>query len=968
MGWSTHTGLALLAFLGRVHGQGYLGLTPSADTCGGDDNFSFLGCYTAPADGYFDFAPTAYDSDADLSTAVPGFDPGSITGATLTRITCARACRAYGYPIAALQNNECTCGSVLPALTTSAGCTVPCGGNADDVCGGALAVNFVVDPTFPDVSDLTDAVLADSYASLGCYSFGDFVAGEVIAVDDVDECFEGCAALGYPLLFADASSGGVACQCGASLPPGTYRVDVEGLADPEVCSLPCDGTGSCDTSDPEARCCGSTGYRALYINPELQGCFTPRIPGFLDSAADTTYECYTIPGSLLGPTLPPAGGPIPTDPFEALIRPEVIAVSGGRTYQIYGCFADPASVFTSGAFEVVATDIGSLGACAALCDAEGYEFFGVNNGFRCVCSDAIVTTAPFAELGLCNEPCELAPSQACGGTSVLDPILLYGTEAAAAGGGIYPLIQELPDLAPLYTCQAGGRPDPQPSGGTDILNGNLNGNVIGDGSQSGDGVIGDYSGNGVGIDLELRHSVEDSIQDSMVSNESFNTDEENNTLTASYSNENNAGAIQDSNITDTHRSGDDRDNDNRGSIQDSNVTDNQSAGNNRENDNAGAIVDSNVTDTSGSGDNRDNFDASDNSHSGNNINYNDNSGATQGNNITDVDSSYSGDNRDNGDDNSGNSGEIVSGTISNSYEEGDDNSGNAGTLVSDSVITDNTGAKLGNYYTFNLNSFNGHKIPAHPPHVGGADGSSPVIDGSDANDSNAGVRPPGFQPLPGLPTGFTPPPVEGGEGANSNIQPPAFQPPGFQPPGFQPPAFGQGGEGASANTGAGEASPPAGPPFGGRPPFPFRPPPPVNGEAPTDDVDAAAGAAVPAGRPPFQFRPPPPANGEAATEDDDAEAGAAAFPGGRPQPPFPAGRPGFARPQGGAAADGADADAAAPEPSLCLPDNYYAFPATTPAGACCTTKTVSYIAGETTLLPCEPTPPPMGLPRRSWFY
>jgi len=60
---------------------------------------------------------------------------------------------------------------------------------------------------------------------------------------------------------------------------------------------------------------------------------------------------------------------------------------------------------------------------------------------------------------------------------------------------------------------------------------------------------GDYSGNGVGIDLELRHSVEDSIQDSMVSNESFNTDEENNTLTASYSNENNAGAIQDSNIT-----------------------------------------------------------------------------------------------------------------------------------------------------------------------------------------------------------------------------------------------------------------------------------------------------------------------------------------------------------------------------------------------------------------------------------
>jgi len=104
---------------------------------------------------------------------------------------------------------------------------------------------------------------------------------------------------------------------------------------------------------------------------------------------------------------------------------------------------------------------------------------------RCVCSDAIVTTAPLAELGLCNEPCELAPSQACGGTSVLDPILLYGTEAAAAGGGIYPLIQELPDLAPLYTCQTGGRPDPQPSGGTDILNGNLNGNVIGNyGTQS----------------------------------------------------------------------------------------------------------------------------------------------------------------------------------------------------------------------------------------------------------------------------------------------------------------------------------------------------------------------------------------------------------------------------------------------------------------------------------------------------
>jgi hypothetical protein len=127
----------------------------------------------------------------------------------------------------------------------------------------------------------------------------------------------------------------------------------------------------------------------VYINTELQGCFTPLIPGFKRLLTDVLFECDATPGTLTGP--PKSLGQPHYDPSleiradVALIRQPSVSVPGGRTYYLYGCFGVLPLGLTP-VFNVLLSIVlpnispATLDGCAAACDSRGFDAFGMVNG------------------------------------------------------------------------------------------------------------------------------------------------------------------------------------------------------------------------------------------------------------------------------------------------------------------------------------------------------------------------------------------------------------------------------------------------------------------------------------------------------------------------------------------------------------------------------------------------------------
>jgi len=148
--------------------------------------------------------------------------------------------------------------------------------------------------------------------------------------------------------------------------------------------------GDCDVTSQ--RCCGANNVYPVYINTELQGCFTPLIPGFKRLITDLLFECDAIPDTLTGPptilALPhyPLGHQIRDD--TALIRRPVVSVPGGRTYYLNGCFGIPPLTggLLGGVFNLLTSLLlpnispATLGGCAAACNSRHFDAFGMVNG------------------------------------------------------------------------------------------------------------------------------------------------------------------------------------------------------------------------------------------------------------------------------------------------------------------------------------------------------------------------------------------------------------------------------------------------------------------------------------------------------------------------------------------------------------------------------------------------------------
>lgn len=165
------------------------------------------------------------------------------------------------------------------------------------------------------------------------------------------------------------------------------------------------GDGDCDVSLREAplggpqRCCGSDVHHPVYINPLLQGCFSPQIPGYKASVFERVFGCYDVDRRLLGPPQRP-GVALQTQAAgsrllnvggldrPALLRPPTVNSSLGVQYFLFGCYGAPPELpllsligdLVGGLVALADTVLGvdTLEECATAC--LGTPYFAMSDG------------------------------------------------------------------------------------------------------------------------------------------------------------------------------------------------------------------------------------------------------------------------------------------------------------------------------------------------------------------------------------------------------------------------------------------------------------------------------------------------------------------------------------------------------------------------------------------------------------
>ncbi|KAB5517283.1 hypothetical protein GE09DRAFT_567957 [Coniochaeta sp. 2T2.1] len=239
--------VGVLSALGNA--QGYYGGDQS--TCDSSDAFVDIGCFSGNNQPlYTPFIVENYDPAA-LTNSFPGYvGLDNNFNSTVTPLACTTVCRGYGYRTASLRNNVCACGYGVPdpyPPTLSGDCSVPCAGDASQLCGGAVDTRIFLDPSFADPNALATAgapALAEYYQYLGCFnqesSFPTNDAGNtIIVVDSIEVCLERCAAIRYPLARATKTGNQVTCDCGETFNPDDYRIVEDDELPAGSCNVGC---------------------------------------------------------------------------------------------------------------------------------------------------------------------------------------------------------------------------------------------------------------------------------------------------------------------------------------------------------------------------------------------------------------------------------------------------------------------------------------------------------------------------------------------------------------------------------------------------------------------------------------------------------------------------------------------------------------------------------------------------------
>lgn len=88
----------------------------------------------------------------------------SYSAANMTQATCAKTCSAMGHAYSGTEySTECYCGDYAP-LVTSTSCTMSCGGDNTQICGGSNALTVLKDSSVSAAAAPTCSSLPQGYA------------------------------------------------------------------------------------------------------------------------------------------------------------------------------------------------------------------------------------------------------------------------------------------------------------------------------------------------------------------------------------------------------------------------------------------------------------------------------------------------------------------------------------------------------------------------------------------------------------------------------------------------------------------------------------------------------------------------------------------------------------------------------------------------------------------------------------
>ncbi|KAL9044249.1 MAG: hypothetical protein Q9214_002599 [Letrouitia sp. 1 TL-2023] len=364
-------------------------IVPSSGT------FSYKGCYSEGTNGR---------ALSDKNTAAQ----------SMTVEVCATFCKGYAY-MGVEYSTECFCGNTInagSALATS-GCTMTCGGNPRQLCGGPNRLNFYAagaasssktstttsqtsttskttsTSTSTSTSTTSTAVSTGpvtvsnlaGYKYLGCYNE---VAGGRALSDlqnpipastvSVESCSKACAQYNY---FGVEYSG--ECYCGNKINTGSALVSGN---DPSTtqCNMRCNGNST--------EYCGGPNRLNMYQKTS--------------SASATTSSTTT------SPTTSPSAYP------------------GNVNYAYTACYTDSTASRTLSDL-VLADNAMTIDKCLTACNA--YTYAAVEYGQECWCGNTIAATGKKApQESDCNFQCPGNPSQFCGAG---DRMSLYTRKASA---------------------------------------------------------------------------------------------------------------------------------------------------------------------------------------------------------------------------------------------------------------------------------------------------------------------------------------------------------------------------------------------------------------------------------------------------------------------------------------------------------------------------------------------------------
>ena len=358
-------------------------------------NYNFIGCY----------------SEGTAGRALSGKAPATPADGT-TIESCLKSCQGYQF-FGTEFSNECYCGNTINAGSVKQpssdpntnGCSMVCGGNETEYCGGPNRINMyqingsVPVPTGgpdPPVPTGGPSVVqtASGFNYLGCYTeatngralsgLQNPVAGATLTVDS---CAAACTKYTY---FGVEYSG--ECYCGNNLNAGA--VLAPGGNDPAAngCSMTCNGNTT--------TYCGGANRLNTYRKNST-------------SAASTTAAASATPS--------------PTGP---------ITVEDLAGYAYLGCYSEATQGRAlSGLGNPIAGNTVTPEACAKGCAK--YTYFGVEYSGECYCGNIInkgsaLVAGKTPDDTQCNMKCNGNSTELCGGPNRLN-MYKKGTSASASG-------------------------------------------------------------------------------------------------------------------------------------------------------------------------------------------------------------------------------------------------------------------------------------------------------------------------------------------------------------------------------------------------------------------------------------------------------------------------------------------------------------------------------------------------------